>query len=50
MVLVDLRAADQIWAKLAAYGPYLARITPQLFLDDTTTKNALIHDGHLSNT
>ncbi len=46
--LVDLRAADQVWAKLAAYAPYLARITPRLFLDDTTTKNVLIHNGHLS--
>ena len=46
--LLDTRFAGQVRAKLAAYAPYLARVTPRAFLDDTTTKNVLIHDGRLS--
>ncbi len=41
-------AAARVRAKLAAYGPALARVIPRAFLDDTTTKNVLIHDGRLS--
>jgi len=46
--LVDTRGVARVRAKLATYAPALARVTPRAFLDDTTTKNVLLHDGRLS--
>ncbi len=46
--LVDVRVIEPVQAKLRTYMPYLGRVTPRAFLDDTTTKNVLMHKGQLS--
>ena len=46
--VVDPRVVERVMAKLAPYSPYLTRVRPYLFLDDTTTKNVLIAEGRLS--
>ena len=39
---------DRVGARLHALRPYLDRVVPRAFLDDTTTKNVIVHDGRLS--
>lgn len=39
---------DRVDAACDDLASYLAQVAPTPFLDDTTTKNVLIHDGHLS--
>jgi len=34
--------------KLPAYARYFAAVEPRPFLDDTTTKNVLVHEGRLA--
>ena len=46
--LVDPALADRIAARLPNHEPYLAQVPPTPFLDDTTTKNVLIHEGQLT--
>jgi aminoglycoside phosphotransferase (APT) family kinase protein len=38
----------RVLAKVQAYEDYLAGIRPVAFLDDTTTKNVIVHQGRLS--
>jgi aminoglycoside phosphotransferase (APT) family kinase protein len=38
----------QVVARLDAFDDYLAAVPPQPFLDDTTTKNVIVHAGALS--
>ncbi|HEU5012503.1 MAG TPA: aminoglycoside phosphotransferase family protein [Roseiflexaceae bacterium] len=44
----DSALVDRAEAVLARFEPYCATIQPRPFLDDTTTKNVLVHDGRLS--
>jgi aminoglycoside phosphotransferase (APT) family kinase protein len=46
--LVDPTLADRVAARLPIHETYLARVPPTPFLDDTTTKNVLIHNGELA--
>ncbi|MDP9366793.1 MAG: phosphotransferase [Chloroflexota bacterium] len=39
---------DRVEERVAAYRPLLATVKPLAFLDDTTTKNVLVHQGRLS--
>ena len=45
---VDSRNADRVAGKIAKYEGYFSRVKPRCFLDDTTTKNVIIHDGKLT--
>ncbi|HEY9844468.1 MAG: phosphotransferase family protein [Candidatus Sericytochromatia bacterium] len=44
----DSVLVDAVTARLPDYAEYLAAVTPTPFLDDTTTKNVLVHQGALS--
>lgn len=44
----DRAHVDRAEAALARFEPYCATIQPRPFLDDTTTKNVLVHEGRLS--
>jgi Ser/Thr protein kinase RdoA (MazF antagonist) len=46
--VVPARHVDRVAQKVAAYAAYFAAIQPTAFLDDTTTKNVLVHHGELS--
>jgi Ser/Thr protein kinase RdoA (MazF antagonist) len=46
--VVDPGLADRVAAKLPAYAHYFAAVEPRPFLDDTTTKNVLVHEGRLT--
>ena len=46
--VVSPTVVDRVEHVLAGYSRYFDSIAPRAFLDDTTTKNVLIHDGHLS--
>lgn len=46
--VVPTRHVDRVARKLAAYATYFVAIQPTAFLDDTTTKNVLVHNGRLS--
>lgn len=46
--LFDLAMIDSIKAQLPRFDAYLSRVQPTPFLDDTTTKNVLVHNGRLS--
>jgi aminoglycoside phosphotransferase (APT) family kinase protein len=39
---------DRVQRLVDHHEPYLARIEPRAFLDDTTTKNVIVHNGALS--
>ena len=45
---VDPRHADRVDALLPRFDDYLAGVRPIPFLDDTTTRNVIVHDGRLS--
>lgn len=44
----DIERVAELETRLDAHRPYLDRVEPVPFLDDTTTKNVLVHDGRLS--
>jgi aminoglycoside phosphotransferase (APT) family kinase protein len=46
--VVDVAHVARVEACLPAFAAYCATIAPRPFLDDTTTKNVIIHDGQLS--
>ncbi len=46
--LFDPDRAGRISEKVSPFVPYLQAVAPRPFLDDTTTKNVLIHRGRLS--
>jgi Ser/Thr protein kinase RdoA (MazF antagonist) len=46
--VVDLQHVEQVQQRLARFRPYLAQVEPTPFLDDTTTKNVLIHNRRLA--
>lgn len=45
---VDPGLVGRVAAKLPAYARYFAAVEPRPFLDDTTTKNVLVHEGRLT--
>jgi aminoglycoside phosphotransferase (APT) family kinase protein len=46
--VAPLEAVGQVEALLADHREYLAKVQPTCFLDDTTTKNVLVHQGELT--
>jgi aminoglycoside phosphotransferase (APT) family kinase protein len=44
----DAGMVDAVAARLVAFERYLGRVAPTPFLDDTTTKNVIVHQGRLS--
>lgn len=46
--IVPVDHVDRLEAKVLSYKRYLDGVAPSPFLDDTTTKNVLIHEGRLS--
>ena len=46
--LFDPAAVDRVRHAAAPYEPYFARVPPAPFLDDTTTKNVILHEGALT--
>lgn len=46
--VVDIGHVDHVGERVASIAPYLRAVEPRAFLDDTTTKNVLVHDGALS--
>jgi len=45
---VDSRHVDRVAEKIAKYGGYFSQVKPKCFLDDTTTRNVIVHNGKLS--
>ena len=45
---VAISHVDRVGEHVQAIAPYLRAVEPRAFLDDTTTKNVLIHNGALS--
>ncbi|MBW7895951.1 MAG: phosphotransferase [Opitutaceae bacterium] len=46
--VVDASVVTRVREKLPAFSGYLHRVEPVAFLDDTTTKNVIVHHGSLS--
>ncbi|HEX8036511.1 MAG TPA: phosphotransferase [Ktedonobacterales bacterium] len=46
--MVDISHMDRVSERVQTIAPYLRTVEPCAFLDDTTTKNVLIHEGTLS--
>jgi aminoglycoside phosphotransferase (APT) family kinase protein len=46
--LMDSRHVARVEACLPLFADYFARVPSQPFLDDTTTKNVIVHQGRLS--
>lgn len=44
----DPGVVDAVIGRLPAFEGYLRRVEPVAFLDDTTTKNVIVHEGRLS--
>ena len=44
----DAGVIDAVAGRLPAFDRYLRSIEPVAFLDDTTTKNVIVHEGRLS--
>ncbi len=44
----NLADVDRVEAAASELAQYFAGVRPRPFLDDATTKNVLVHDGHLS--
>lgn len=44
----DPAVVNRVHATLPRFARYLAGVRPRAFLDDTTTKNVLVHEGSLS--
>ncbi len=45
---VDPEVVDRVARSLTRFESYFSRVRPVAFLDDTTTKNVLVHQGRLS--
>ena len=45
---IDSRSVDRVAEKFDKYDDYLSQVKPRCFLDDTTTKNVIVHEGKLS--
>jgi Ser/Thr protein kinase RdoA (MazF antagonist) len=45
---IDSRSVDRVAEKFDKYDDYLSQVKPRCFLDDTTTKNVIVHKGKLS--
>ncbi len=45
---VDVRHVERVRDQLGAFQDQLAAVEPRCFLDDTTTKNVIVHNGVLS--
>lgn len=46
--VVDPEAVDRVARCLQQFAGYFSAVTPTAFLDDTTTRNVLVHEGALS--
>lgn len=46
--LCDSRAVDRVERRVPRFAEYFARVPARAFLDDTTTKNVIVHTGRLS--
>jgi len=46
--VVDPRHVDRVESLLPRFADYFARVRPIPYLDDTTTRNVIVHDGRLS--
>lgn len=46
--VIDPHHGNRVRQRLSRYRLYLDQVAPTPFLDDITTKNVLIHNGHLS--
>lgn len=46
--IFDSSYVDRVQAKIAQFEDYLSDIRSVAFLDDTTTKNVIVHNGRLS--
>jgi hypothetical protein len=46
--VADPATVDRVGRCLLRFSAYLSRVRPTPFLDDTTTKNVLVHQGQLS--
>lgn len=46
--VAPVQHVDRVAGKLPEYMRYLAAVKPRCFLDDTTTKNVIVHEGRLS--
>ncbi|MGH9855589.1 MAG: phosphotransferase family protein, partial [Blastocatellia bacterium] len=46
--IMDVRHVDRVAKKLDNYQSYFSQVSPRLFLDDTTTRNVIVHQGKLS--
>ena len=44
----DAGVVDAVAGRLSAFDGYLRGVAPVAFLDDTTTKNVIVHEGRLS--
>lgn len=45
---VDPRHVDRVAEKISKYEGCFSQVKPKCFLDDTTTRNVIVHDGKLS--
>jgi hypothetical protein len=45
---VNPQVVDRVACSLTSFKPYFSRVRPVAFLDDTTIKNVLVHQGRLS--
>jgi len=45
---VDSHHVDRVAEKIAKYEGYFSQVMPKCFLDDTTTRNVIVHNGKLS--
>ncbi len=46
--VIDVRQVERVTRKLDGYQSYFSQVLPRLFLDDTTTRNVIVHNGKLS--
>jgi hypothetical protein len=46
--LFDSRCVERLERAVQRFEPYFSRVRPVPFLDDTTTKNVIVHGGELS--
>lgn len=46
--VVDVTVVDRVMSSLSKFNDYLSRVRPTAFMDDTTTRNVLVHEGALS--
>jgi hypothetical protein len=46
--VIDSSVVDRVMSQLSKFDDYLSRVRPTAFMDDTTTRNVLVHEGTLS--